>query len=442
MALYSFGRVKIISRNKVRSAVATAAYHAGIELQNQYDGEVHDYTYKKNVGETYIRMPESVPAAWRDESVPAKERLGLIWNAVEMASPAQNARLARTNFLALQNEFTLEQNLECVDEWIRRNCTALGMGVTYTVHLKEGNPHVDVMYLANEYDANGKVKTKSKKEYFCRNAAGEERYMDAETFRASVGWEKVYKYQQNGVRKDMTKSEATADGGSWERINKHPVCRTVTVGGWDDTNLADAWRKSWAEILNKKFAELGYNIQVDHRSHKERGLAQLPTRHEGWGPGREANQEHNAEVREFNEAIMDLHQVATEEIHGIQNQIEDLRRNEQTLESIADHGRQYRQRKAILDKVAESELLGDKGTAMLERIFEKLHRAFVRLIEQWKGRLRGDKGKTVQDAAQRAQEASQEAQRGVDDILADATARADIDFEPKPLDKNKEDFGK
>ena len=284
MAFYSFGRVKIVSRGGVRSAVATAAYHAGAKFTNEYDGVTHDHTRKRNVGETFIRMPESVPAVWRDESIPAIERLGVIWNDVEKASPADNARLARVNYLALPHILTVEQGLTCVDRWIERNCTNRGMGVTYTLHDKPKNRHVDVMYLVNEYGEDGKPKFKAKKEYLCRNSAGEEMYMDAAAFKASHGWEKVYKYQRAGERADLTPSEATA--GEWERINKHPVCRTVQVGGWDEPDLAKKWRKSWEEVLNEMFAELGIDDRVDCRSYKEQGLLQLPTEHEGWGPGR------------------------------------------------------------------------------------------------------------------------------------------------------------
>lgn len=422
MALYSFGRVKIVSRNSIKSAVATAAYHGGTEIKNEYDGEVHNFLGKKGVGETYIRMPETAPAAWRDESVPAKERLATIWNAVELASPAQNARLARANYLALQRELTLEQNLECVDRWVKENCTDVGMGVTYTVHLKKGNPHVDVMYLVNEYGPDGKPKYKAKKEYLCRDSAGTEQYMDAAAFKAAVGWEKVYKYQKDGERRDMTPSEA-AEAAGWERINKHPVCRTVKVGGWDDPGLTKKWREAWANVLNDKFEELGLDIRVDHRSHKERGLASLPSRHVGWGPGADENREYNARIQEHNAALRAMHQEAVAELKEIGAQIEVLRQQPQDELTIEAHERVYRRREKILRSIAASELLGDVGTTKLKDILDKLHRAFTNLLRWWRERLVGRKDQ-VREAAQEALQEVGNMRRGLDEILSDATERS------------------
>lgn len=406
MALYSFGRVKVLSRNGIKSAVATAAYHAGTMLENQYDGVTHDYSDKQNVGETYIRMPVGAPAAWRDESIPAKERLGLIWNAVELASPAQNARLARTNYLALQREFTLEQNLECVDRWIKLNCTDVGMGATYTLHLKEGNPHVDVMYLVNEYGADGKPKFKSKKEYLCRNSSGEELYLDAAAFKASAaeGWQKVYKYQKDGCRKDMTPSEAAASDG-WDRVNKHPVCRTVKVGGWDDPDLAKRWRESWASVLNEKFEELGFDVRVDHRSYKERGLLKLATKHEGWGPERAKNQEENAAIRELNQELEILLDDANEVIADVQDQIDDLQQYPQTPETLAIHKQDYQRNRKVLIELSDSNLLGDTLAETLRSIVAELHAIITGLLQRWKEKLFGmekSADELIKDAGERS----------------------------------------
>ena len=188
--LYSFGKVKVITRGKGKSAVATAAYHSATRIQNKWDGEVHDFTYKQDVGETFIRMPPNAPARYRDENIPAKERVATIWNEVEMFEKNINARLARQNYLALQNEFTLEQNLECVDKFIADNCTSIGMGVVYDLHLTPGNDHVDLMYLVRDFDEEGNFRRKTQKEYLCRHPDGREQYMNAAVFseEKEKGW--------------------------------------------------------------------------------------------------------------------------------------------------------------------------------------------------------------------------------------------------------------
>ena len=43
MAIYHCS-IKIISRGKGKSAVAAAAYRAGEEILNEYDGITHDYS--------------------------------------------------------------------------------------------------------------------------------------------------------------------------------------------------------------------------------------------------------------------------------------------------------------------------------------------------------------------------------------------------------------
>ena len=82
--LYSFGRMKIVSRNRTKSAVATAAYHSAGKMKNEWDGVTHDYRHKTNVVGSYIRLPENAPGKYTDESVPVKDRLQLLWNDVEL----------------------------------------------------------------------------------------------------------------------------------------------------------------------------------------------------------------------------------------------------------------------------------------------------------------------------------------------------------------------
>lgn len=417
MALYSFGRIKIISRGGVRSAVATAAYHAGIELRNEYDGVTHDFSRKKDVGATYIRMPETAPAAWRDESVSVQERLGLIWNAVEKASPAENARLARCNFLALPHELTVEQGLDCVDRWIERECTSRGMGVTYSLHDKKGNRHVDVMYLVSEYDENGKPIVKAKKEYLCRNRNGEECYLDAEGFRNASDYEKVYRYTRNGEEKRMTPSEAEAEPG-WERVSKHPVCRTVKIGGWDDADLAKRWRKAWEEVLNEKFEELGLTVRVDSRSYRERGLSILPTVHEGWGPERKARQAHNAEVRAYNHELDELRKKGVAAVTSIQEQMQELRSVPQTPETLAEHERRYRTHERTLKEIVASGLFQGNLARQFREKLHALSAQIKRLFEWCWARIRG------RDVEAPSDQQAGEAARSLLDTLNDAYRRS------------------
>lgn len=55
--------------------------------------------------------------------------------------------------------------------------------------------------------------------------------------------------------------------------------RTVTREGfgvkersWNDRSNILKWREEWADIQNRKLAEAGLDVRVDHRSHAERGI--------------------------------------------------------------------------------------------------------------------------------------------------------------------------
>src|SRR3546814_4016537 len=75
MAIYHLA-VKSVSRSTGRSAVAAVAYRAGVALENERDGLVHDYTRRSGVEDAFIVVPEG--AEW------AQDRSAL-WNAAEAA---------------------------------------------------------------------------------------------------------------------------------------------------------------------------------------------------------------------------------------------------------------------------------------------------------------------------------------------------------------------
>lgn len=56
MAIYHLS-VKSVSRSTGRSAVAAIAYRAGVELLNERDGLVHDYTRRGGVEDAFIVVP-------------------------------------------------------------------------------------------------------------------------------------------------------------------------------------------------------------------------------------------------------------------------------------------------------------------------------------------------------------------------------------------------
>lgn len=407
--LYSFGRIKILTRSKTKSSVATAAYHCAGKMKNEWDGVTHDFSYKRHVGASYILMPPNAPAKYTDESIPVKERLCMIWNDVEQFEKSMNAQLARQNYLALQEEFTLEQNLECVNRFIIENCIEEGMGVTYSVHLKPGNPHVDLMYLMREFDKKGNLKNKSQKEYLCRNKSGEEKYLSAEQFKTQKdnGWEKIYKcINAAGKMKNLTNSELEKEHG-FKKKSKYPLDRKVEVNTWNDSELAKKWRKSWEVILNEKFEELGMEQRVSCLSNKERGLSAVPTVHEGHGAGVEERKEYNKRVVQFNKDLKVIEDAGYAAIEDTVDIINYLQHYEQTPEDIEAHEEDLAYNEGVINAIVESDLLQINLMSYFKSKMDDLRDKARRLIEK------------VREFLKMPQKGKYEAQRlSIDEIIS------------------------
>lgn len=128
MALYHFS-VKQVSRGKGQTVVNSAAYISGQKLYNDYYGQTHDYTKKSGVVFTEILTPEYVPERLSDRET--------LWNEVEQIEKSKRAQLAYSFDIALQNELTLDENIELAREFCWEQFVARGMIVDLAVH--EGN---------------------------------------------------------------------------------------------------------------------------------------------------------------------------------------------------------------------------------------------------------------------------------------------------------------
>ncbi len=157
MAIYHCS-IKIISRGKGKSAVAAAAYRAGVKIINQYDGIEHDYTRKGGIVHTEILLPENAPAEYADRAI--------LWNAVEKIEKAKNSQLAREIELALPVELTREQNISLVREYVNQHFVAAGMCADICIHdKKDGNPHAHVMLTMRPFNEDKTWGAKQKKDY-------------------------------------------------------------------------------------------------------------------------------------------------------------------------------------------------------------------------------------------------------------------------------------
>lgn len=232
MALYHF-HVEQIKRSEGRTAVASAAYRAGEKLHNLWDGETHDYTKKGGVILSEIILPEHAPKRFYDRST--------LWNEVEQVEKHYKAQLAYSFDMALQNEFSLEENIELAREFVQKYFVSEGMICDLAVHQpdrEEGgipNPHFHVLIPIRPLNDDGT-------------------------------WGN-YKLDEDGNR-------IKKENGGWE-------FDAVPTTNWDRPETLDLWREAWADMVNAGFEEKGLGCRIDHRSYVDQGLDLIPTVHEG-----------------------------------------------------------------------------------------------------------------------------------------------------------------
>lgn len=225
MALYHF-HVGQVKRSAGQSAVESAAYRAGEKLYSEYYGQVSDYTRKGGVMYTEILLPPHAPCKYVDRQT--------LWNAVEDAERNKNAQLAYSFDIALQNEFSTEENIALARQFMLDNFVSRGMIADFAVHKpdkKDGgiaNPHFHVLCPIRPLNPDGTWGAKQRRVY-----------------------------RENG------KFDA------------------VPTTDWGKPETLEAWREAWAALCNAKFEEKDLPDRIDHRSYERQGVEQHPTVHEG-----------------------------------------------------------------------------------------------------------------------------------------------------------------
>ena len=115
-----------IKRSAGQSAVAAAAYRAGEKLHSAYYGEDSDYTRKGGVICSEILLPSHAPPEYADRET--------LWNAVEKAERGKKAQLAYSFDIALQNEFSMQENIDLARQFLLDNFVSRGMVADFAVH--------------------------------------------------------------------------------------------------------------------------------------------------------------------------------------------------------------------------------------------------------------------------------------------------------------------
>jgi len=227
-----------IKRSKGQSAIAAAAYRAGEKLYSEYYGETSDYTNKHGVICSEILLPDHAPREYADRQT--------LWNAVENAERGKNAQLAYSFDIALQNEFSLDENIALARQFLLDHFVSRGMVVDFAIHAPDtehsgiSNPHFHVMAPIRPIEPNGKWGMKQRR---------------------------VYELDEDGNRL------LDADGNY--------IFNAVPTTDWGSPETLEYWREQWAAMCNTKFEEKGLPERIDHRSYERQGVDLLPTIHEG-----------------------------------------------------------------------------------------------------------------------------------------------------------------
>ena len=220
--------------------MAAAAYRAGEKLHSKYYGEDSDYTRKGGVICSEILLPSHAPPEYADRET--------LWNAVEKAERGKKAQLAYSFDIALQNEFSMQENIALARQFLLENFVSRGMVVDFSVHSPDkedggiSNPHFHVMCPIRPIESDGSWGNKQRREYVLDEHG--ERVLD-------------------------------------EAGNGNYVFNAVSTTDWGKPETLETWRQGWAETCNAKFAEKGLDCRIDHRSYERQGIEQIPTIHEG-----------------------------------------------------------------------------------------------------------------------------------------------------------------
>lgn len=147
--------VKVFSRSKGQSAVASAAYRVGAKITDERTGTIHDYRAKKSGVEFVANI------GWPEDDVAG------LWNAAEAAEKRKNSTVARESTLAIPAELNEQERAKLARGyalWLRDQYK---VAATVAVHKpgRDGNKnnyHAHIQYSTREVDEEGNFGAKTR----------------------------------------------------------------------------------------------------------------------------------------------------------------------------------------------------------------------------------------------------------------------------------------
>ena len=290
-------QIKIISRGKGKTSTAAAAYRSGTKIVDDELGETYNYTRKGGVAFSEIILCANAPSTYSDRQT--------LWNEVQKIEKQKNAQLCREVEVALPIEFSRDEQVEVVREYIKKNFTDKGMIADWSLHDKsDGNPHAHILLTMRPLKQNGEWGAKRKDSYALDDNGNRIPVIDPKTGKQKIG----------------------ARGRKmWERIS-------IQSTDWNDQTKAEEWRKSWADICNK---HLKGQAHIDHRSYARQGKEQLPMLHESYAARKIVKRggysyiiEYNEQVRKFNRE----RELIDKGISEVQNELKQLEQEKDDIQ--------------------------------------------------------------------------------------------------------------
>ena len=156
-AYYRF-ETKLVQRSQGHSAVAAAAYNAGVKIHDERTGEIHDYTRKQGVYDQEILAPDGCPDWVNNRST--------LWNKAEAAEKRKDARTARQFILSYTTVLTPEENITLTRQFLQKEFVDKGFVVDVAYHDFTGknahNPHAHVLLTTRAVNRDGFVAIKDR----------------------------------------------------------------------------------------------------------------------------------------------------------------------------------------------------------------------------------------------------------------------------------------
>ena len=285
MAIY-YLEVKIGSKGKGQSAIASSAYRSGTKLTDEVTGKVFDYTRKSGVIHSEISLCDNAPQEYADRET--------LWNAVHKIEKASNAQIFREIIVAIPKELNRDEQINLIRDYVK-GFTKRGMCVDWSIHDKgDGNPHAHIMLTMRSILKDGTWASKSRK---------------------------VYDLDENG-NKIFQKVDKTG--------RKQYKSHKADFNDWNQKERVEEWRAEWATCCNQY---LSPENQIDHRSYQRQGVEIIPQIHEGYASRKHEQMGLISDRCEYNRQV----RIANKKIHSINAEMQSNEQEIEKLQVITDY---------------------------------------------------------------------------------------------------------